>query len=154
MVSFEEIKQRVSQARERVALQKEKRREFKEAAEARRFEQQKQRLESATNRDFTTDSERLCWLQLARTPNIVPATHKKLIQRFGSAQSAIKAIPELPQSKRLNICPLAKAEDELEAHEIYGAQLLLSCDPFYPGALKSIHDAPPVLSLYGQTSYE
>ncbi len=45
MVSFEEIKQRVRQAKETVALQQEKRRAFKEAAETKRFQQQKQRLE-------------------------------------------------------------------------------------------------------------
>ncbi|MEN8236718.1 MAG: DNA-processing protein DprA [Pseudomonadota bacterium] len=104
----------------------------------------------AAHRNYITDSERLAWVQLARTSKIGPSTHKKLIQRFGSAQAALKAIPELPQTKHLKLCSQAEVEQEFTAHENFGAQLLLSCNPAYPMSLKAIHDAPPVLSIYGQ----
>lgn len=105
---------------------------------------------NAKQNNSITDSERLAWLQLARTTNIGPAIHRKLIQRFGSAQLALQELPLLPQSKRFTLYSQSKAEEELEAHAKYGAQLLLSCDPAYPESLKAIHDVPPVISLYGQ----
>lgn len=41
------------------------------------------------------DSERFAWLRLARTENIGPVTFASLIARFGTAEAALKAVPQL-----------------------------------------------------------
>ena len=39
--------------------------------------------------------ERLAHLRLIRTPNIGPMTFSLLLQRYGSATAALRAVPEL-----------------------------------------------------------
>ncbi|MCK5518037.1 MAG: DNA-protecting protein DprA, partial [Alphaproteobacteria bacterium] len=42
-----------------------------------------------------SDKEKLAWLRLSRTENIGPITFYKLLERFGSAEEALKAIPDI-----------------------------------------------------------
>ncbi|MEX2372368.1 MAG: DNA-protecting protein DprA, partial [Dehalococcoidia bacterium] len=42
-----------------------------------------------------TDRQRLAWLRLIRTDNVGPQTFRDLINRFGSAEAALEALPEL-----------------------------------------------------------
>ncbi|RWF13821.1 MAG: DNA-protecting protein DprA, partial [Mesorhizobium sp.] len=37
-----------------------------------------------------SDRQRLSWLRLIRTPNVGPATFRDLINRFGSAETALE----------------------------------------------------------------
>ena len=41
-----------------------------------------------------SDRQRLNWLRLIRTPNVGPATFRDLINRFGSAESALEILPD------------------------------------------------------------
>lgn len=42
-----------------------------------------------------SDRQRLSWLRLIRIPNVGPATFRDLINRFGSAETALEMLPEL-----------------------------------------------------------
>src|SRR4051794_29723949 len=65
-----------------------------------------------------TDAEKLAQLRLFRTENVGPVTYNRLMERYGSAQKALEAIPELSKrGGRLGeLKPVSKdsAEKELE----------------------------------------
>ena len=42
-----------------------------------------------------TDAERFDWLRLIRSENVGPRTFLTLIEKFGSAGAALKALPDL-----------------------------------------------------------
>ena len=47
-----------------------------------------------------TDEEKLSWLQLARSENVGAITFHKLIDRYGTADAAIEALPETVEARR------------------------------------------------------
>jgi DNA processing protein len=102
------------------------------------------------------DTERLQWLRLIRTPSIGPITFFSLLERFGSAQDALAALPQLAaRGGKLNFNETYSerdAEIEFRVHEENGACLLFFGDKNYPELLYEIPDPPPVLSVIGKTS--
>jgi DNA processing protein len=42
-----------------------------------------------------TDEQRLDWLQLIRSDNVGPRTFRALVNHYGGARSALKAVPDL-----------------------------------------------------------
>ncbi len=98
-------------------------------------------------------AERLDWLRLLRSENVGPVTFRRLLERFGSAGAALRALPELAQrggrAKPISICPKGVAERELEAAERIGAHLLALCEPGYPVPLRAVDDGPPLLWARG-----
>lgn len=100
------------------------------------------------------DRQRLQWLRLIRTENVGPASFRNLINRFGSAEAAIDALPELTQAggaKRPNRVPSeAEAEKELAAIERAGAKLVAIGEVGYPEIFKHIHMPPPLLTVKGR----
>ena len=42
-----------------------------------------------------SDAQRLAWLRLWRSENVGPVTFRQLLRRFGSAEAALDALPEL-----------------------------------------------------------
>lgn len=98
-----------------------------------------------------TDAQRLDWLRLLRTDNVGPATFRQLLNRFGSAEAAIEALPSLVRrsGKPLRVPTKAAAEDELAGLSRYGARLVASVDPDYPDLLNYIPAAPPLLTMAG-----
>ncbi len=63
--------------------------------------------------------ERLARLRLIRTQNVGPVSFGRLIDRFGSAQAALEALPEVAARagrKKLRIPTVAEAERELAGH--------------------------------------
>lgn len=93
-------------------------------------------------------------LRLFRSENVGPITYKNLIQHYGSASEALKAIPDLAArggAKRpIKLCTEKEAEAEIKLHHTMGLHLLHEDDKAYPQHLKSIFDAPPVMSVKGQ----
>ena len=100
-----------------------------------------------------SDRQRLSWLRLIRTPNVGPSTFRDLINRFGSAESAIEALPELALSGGLTrsprIPPVAEAEAELEAAAAAGARFVAVGEPDYPPVLRNMDYPPPLLAMRG-----
>lgn len=100
-------------------------------------------------------AERLDWLRLIRSENVGPITFYRLIERFGTASAALKALPDLARRggrrKPMTVCPLAAAEREMEAQEAIGAVLVAQVEPGYPPNLVHIEDAPPLIGVVGQS---
>jgi len=95
--------------------------------------------------------EKLACLRLIRTPNIGPMTFSLLLQRYGSAIEALRAVPELAKRGGRSLKPAchAHAEAEFQANEDAGATLLFKGADDYPTRLAQFDDAPPVLSVRG-----
>jgi DNA processing protein len=88
-------------------------------------------------------------LRLSRTDGVGPVTFYALLRRFGSAASAIDALPLLsrptkPASRR-------EAEAELAAITRLGGEIVCWGEPAYPPALAAVEDAPPVLAILGRS---
>ncbi|MET4684715.1 DNA-processing protein DprA [Brevundimonas faecalis] len=99
-----------------------------------------------------SDAERFARLRLARTDRIGPVTFSQLLQRFGSAESAIDALPDLVRrSGRADyvLPPTAAVEAELEAGAKLGARLILLGDSDYPSLLAAVDPPPPLLWTRG-----
>ena len=101
-----------------------------------------------------SSAEKLAWLRLIRSDNIGPITFHRLMERFGSAEAALSAVPGMAKrggGKAIKLCTKAAAERELKALDDIGAGLVALCEPDYPPLLAQIDDAPPVLSVRGHT---
>ena len=99
--------------------------------------------------------ERLDWLRLARSENVGPVTFRKLLRHFGSARTAIDALPEMSRrggsARTLKICPVADAEREFARAEELGCRLICVDEPEYPSALRATDSAPPLLAVKGNS---
>src|SRR6266700_2180815 len=92
--------------------------------------------------------ERLDWLRLSRSEGVGPVTFYALLRRFGSAASALEALPRL--SRPAIAMSRRDAEKELAAVERLGGRLVCWGEPLYPSALAAVDDAPPVLTVLGR----
>ena len=92
--------------------------------------------------------ENLACLRLIRTPNIGPMTFSLLLQRYGSAIEALRAVPELAKRGRRSLKPAGRAlaAAELQVNEDADASLLFKGAGDYPARLAQFDDALPVLS--------
>lgn len=96
-------------------------------------------------------SQKIAWLRLIRTPNVGPQTFRQLINRTGSAEAAIDALPNLASRVGVGatVPSVAAAEDEIAALQKLGGRLVASGEPDYPPLLAHISGAPPLLSIVG-----
>lgn len=102
----------------------------------------------------TTEDDKLSWLRLIRSRKVGAATFHRLIADHGSAQAALRALPEIARTSGLadyQACSEIAAKTELLAGERIGATLLCANDPAYPADLAAVTDAPPVLWARGRT---
>jgi DNA processing protein len=101
-------------------------------------------------------SQRMDWLQLARSENVGPVTFYNLIERFGDAATALNKLPDLAarggRKKPLQIAKRKQAEQDYNRLRDMGGGIILACEASYPLALSAIEDAPPVLSYIGHTN--
>jgi DNA processing protein len=98
-----------------------------------------------------TRSQRTAWLRLIRTENVGPVTFRQLLNRFGSAEAAIDALPGLLKrtGKAPRITTQMQAEDELAGLERYGAKLIATGEADYPNLLNYIPASPPLVTMAG-----
>ncbi|WP_244465902.1 DNA-processing protein DprA [Devosia soli] len=103
-----------------------------------------------------TPAQRLAWLRLARSDNVGPATFRQLLNRFGSAEAALAALPDLLRNtgRPARITSLSQAEDEVAALEKWGARIVALGEADYPAHLSHIHGAPPIVTLVGGTALD
>lgn len=101
-----------------------------------------------------TPEQKLAWLRLARSDNVGPVTFAELIRSYGSAETALAALPDIGRraGRQIRIYPLANAERELEAIRRHGARLVALPEPDYPPWLRQIDSAPPLVILAGGAS--
>lgn len=99
------------------------------------------------------NAERRDWLRLSLTDNVGPATFAMLMERYGAAEAAIEALPELARrgGRRipLQVCSQARADDLIAEAERLGARLVAAAEPAYPPLLRAIETAPPLIWLKG-----
>ena len=102
------------------------------------------------NEDLTS------WLQLARCENVGPVTFHQLLERYGTPEEALRALPELAVQgglkRSLRLVSRAEIEKELASLAQFGAQLITFNSPFYPPLLRHIDSAPPLLAVKGNLS--
>jgi DNA processing protein len=100
-----------------------------------------------------SDRQRLHWLRLIRTPNVGPASFRDLINRFGSAETAIEMLPEIMvaggANRLVRVPSVAEAEAELELAQRCGARFVALGDHDYPQTLKRMDNPPPLLAVKG-----
>ncbi len=99
-----------------------------------------------------TLTERLDWLQLARSDGVGPKTFYRLMHRFGSARSAFEALPRLASEtdgRERSRCRREDAEAEFDALLSMGCHLVAHGEADYPRDLGQIHDPPPLLTVRG-----
>ncbi len=93
-------------------------------------------------------------VRLIRSPSIGPVTVRQLITRFGSAEAALSAVPDLARRGGGRAPTLAtedSAHREIDrVHALGGRYLALGC-ALYPRALAEMDDAPPLLTVIGDT---
>jgi DNA processing protein len=100
------------------------------------------------------DEQRLDWLCLIRSEHVGPRTFRALLNRYGSARSALDALPELarrggaPAPSR--IYSRENAKRELAAMKALGVSLIALAP--YPHRLRMIDDAPPLLAVRGNVT--
>ena len=97
--------------------------------------------------------EQLDWLRLARTDSVGPVTFARLIDQFGSAGAALRALPDLARrggrGQALRIQTVDEARAELDAGAALGARLVVGRDPGFPLPLAVVDPPPPVLWVLG-----
>ena len=101
------------------------------------------------------NDDRAARLRLIRSANVGPVTYFQLLARFGSAEAALRAIPDLAArggGRVPRIAPLAAIEAEIKAVERLGARYLFLGQGLYPPLLAELDTAPPALVVKGDLS--
>jgi DNA processing protein len=100
-------------------------------------------------------ADRIARLRLIRSENIGPVTYFQLIARFGSAQAAIDAIPDLAArggGRPPKLVARSVVEREAEQVDRLGARYVFLGEPSYPPLLAELETAPPALIVKGHLS--
>jgi len=96
--------------------------------------------------------DRLARLQLIRSPGIGPVTFFQLLARFGSAERALEAVPDLALrggGRAPQLAPRDAVAREMARVEALGAHYLFLGQGLYPPALAELESAPPALIVKG-----
>lgn len=103
------------------------------------------------------DEQRIAWLRLARSERIGPVTFSNLINRFGSAEAALNALPEISMQARgkslPRICTRAEAQKELQDAAKLGIRHVAYGESDYSSLLRTIEDKPPFLLVQGKLDF-
>ena len=93
-------------------------------------------------------------IRLLRSPNVGPISYAQLLRRFGNAQAALEALPDLAARGRKDYRPAPRDRVETEIAEVRraGARYLFHDMPGYPALLGEIETAPPILTVRGDIS--
>jgi DNA processing protein len=92
-------------------------------------------------------------IRLIRSPSIGPVTYRQLIARFGSAEAALGAVPDLARrggGKTPRLTTVQEAERERAQVEKLGARYLALGQGLYPSLLAEQDGAPPLLVAKGE----
>jgi DNA processing protein len=90
-------------------------------------------------------------IRLLRSPNVGPISYAQLLRRFGDAQAALDALPDLASrgGRAYRPAPRGRIEEEVAAVRAAGARYLFHDMPGYPELLGRIESAPPILTVRG-----
>lgn len=95
--------------------------------------------------------ERFDKLRLIRSPNIGPVSYRQLVARFGSANAALEALPDLVKRNggRAVIAYETAIEQELAAAAKAGARHIFLDDADYPELLSHLDNSPACFMARG-----
>ncbi|PCJ87053.1 MAG: DNA-protecting protein DprA [Hyphomicrobiales bacterium] len=100
-----------------------------------------------------TEEQRLDWLRLIRSERVGPATFRDLINRYGTASHALKALPDLAKRggaiAKVKIASEQEVLSELQRANKLGASFIAMGEPDYPKWLRAADGAPPVILVKG-----
>jgi len=101
-----------------------------------------------------SQEEAFARIRLLRSPNVGPVSYAQLLRRFGNAQAAIEALPDLASRGGRDYRPAKRdrIEDEVAAARRAGARYLFHDSPDYSPLLGEIEGAPPILIVRGDAS--
>lgn len=100
-------------------------------------------------------AERVARLRLIRTPHVGPVSWHQLMQRFGSGEAALAALPDLVLrggAGKVRVASAEVAEREIERVAELGARHVFSDEADYSPFLREVEGAPPVVSVRGDTA--
>jgi DNA processing protein len=91
-------------------------------------------------------------IRLLRSPNIGPISYRQLLRRFGRAEAALEALPDLAQrgGRAYRAAPAEAIAEEVSQVRRAGAKYLFHDQPDYPRLLAEVESAPPVLTFRGE----
>ena len=101
-----------------------------------------------------SQEEAFARIRLLRSPNVGPVSYAQLLRRFGNAQAAIEALPDLASRGGRDYRPAKRdrIEDEVAAARRAGARYLFHDSPDYQVLLGEIEGAPPILIVRGDAA--
>jgi len=102
-----------------------------------------------------TPAERLARLRLIRTPRVGPVSWHQLMQRFGSGEAALDALPDLALrggGGKMRLAPAEVAEREFARVSDLGARHVFCDEVDYSPLLREVEGAPPVLIVRGDAA--
>ncbi|WP_411341894.1 DNA-processing protein DprA [Sphingopyxis sp. J-6] len=100
-------------------------------------------------------AERLARLRLIRTPHVGPVSWHQLMQRFGSGEAALDALPDLVLrggAGRPRIAPADAVLREIDRVAALGARHIFSDEDDYSPLLREVEGAPPVVIVRGDAA--
>ncbi len=102
--------------------------------------------------DLSQD-EAFARIHLLRSPNVGPVSYRQLLRRFGTAASALEALPDFAgRSKPYRAAPEGRIADEVAAVRRAGARYLFHDAADYPALLAELDSAPPILTFRGDAA--
>lgn len=98
-----------------------------------------------------SQDEAFARLRLLRSPRIGPISFRQLLARFGSAEAALEALPELAGKggKAYTLARRDRIEREVSDTRRAGAKYLFHDQPDYPAGLAAYDGAPPIITFRG-----
>ena len=101
-----------------------------------------------------SEAERFDRLRLIRSARIGPVTYRQLMERFGTAGEALRAVPDLAArgGGKATIADAGVVEREIAASKALGARYLLMGDADYPALLDQMDGAPPAVIVRGDVA--
>lgn len=98
-----------------------------------------------------SQAEAFARIRLLRSPNVGPVSYRQLMVRFGTAEAAIEALPDLARrgGREYRAAPADRIEREVAAVRIAKGRYLFHDSPDYPAMLSALDSAPPILTIRG-----
>lgn len=106
---------------------------------------------SAGGGQATDRGELFARIRLLRSPNVGPVTYAQLLRRFGSAEAAVTALPDLARrgGSPYRVADAGRIEAEIAAVRRMEARYLFHDSPDYPPLLREVEGSPPILTVRG-----
>jgi len=101
-----------------------------------------------------SQEEAFARIRLLRSPNIGPVSYRQLLARFGTAEVAIEALPDLAQrgGRAYRVAAPETIAEEISQVRRAGAKYLFHDQADYPALLAQAEGAPPILTWRGDLS--